>query len=50
MLTAAFKLRGQLGLEEIAVDYGETLELAVATGLPLTTPAIFGLLASSGWT
>ena len=33
MLTAAFKLRGQLGLEEIAVDHDEMLELAVATGL-----------------
>ena len=33
MLTAAFKLRGQLGPEEIAVDHDETLELAVATGL-----------------
>lgn len=33
MLTAAFKLRGQLGLEEVAVDHDETLELAVATGL-----------------
>jgi predicted nucleic acid-binding protein len=33
MLTAAFKLRGQLGLEEIAVDHDETLELAAATGL-----------------
>lgn len=33
MLTAAFKLRGQLKLEEIAVDHDETLELATATGL-----------------
>jgi predicted nucleic acid-binding protein len=33
MLTAAFKLRGKLTLEEIAVDQDETLELATATGL-----------------
>lgn len=33
MLTAAFKLRGQLALEEVAVDQDETLELAAATGL-----------------
>ncbi len=33
MLTAAFKLRGQLALEEVAVDHDETLELAIATGL-----------------
>lgn len=33
MLTAAFKLRGKLTLEEIAVDQDETLELATTTGL-----------------
>ena len=32
-LTAAFRLRDRLAVEEVAVDHGGTLELAAATGL-----------------
>ena len=33
MFAAAFKLRGQVALEEVGVDHDETLEAATATGL-----------------
>jgi predicted nucleic acid-binding protein len=32
-LLAAFQLRGQLGIAEIAVDHGDVLELALKSGL-----------------
>jgi predicted nucleic acid-binding protein len=33
VLTAAFRLRSRLEVEEVAVDHDETLELAATTGL-----------------
>ena len=33
MLTAAFRLRDRLAIEEVAVDHDGALELAAATGL-----------------
>ena len=41
-LVAAFHLREQLGVEEIAVDHACVLDLALATGLTLMTRAISG--------
>ena len=47
-LTAAFRLRERLALEEIAVDHDETLKLANATGLTVCNASYLWLARQFG--